>query len=135
MAIDLLTVCVWAGSSQRDTVVSAPTWDDVETAIRALDGKARNDLYLYPSGRDADTYLCVGGGGGRYIVSGATGKDRFPTYTDPRRTAGPEEILVVGGQPGAYPAEWILGLDAALQAAHAFFEAGRFPASEGWVDA
>ena len=128
-----LTVCEWSGARRSDVVVEHPGWAAVEAAIRALNGTTHNDVYLYPTESDTDTYLCVGGGSGRYIVSGATSAGEFPTLVDLARTGEPEERIVVGGQPGDYPGHWIVDLDAALKAARAFYDAGAFTGDVQWV--
>src|SRR5262245_10382705 len=127
MAVDLLTVCEWHGAGKTDHEIPKPSWADVEQAIRALDGSARNDLYLQPDHSDPGTYLCVGGGSGRYILTGAIDIDReFPTLVDSGRPATPQEAIVLGGQEGLYPANWVVGLEGALSAARAFYDAGGF---------
>ena len=134
MSVELLAVCEWSGPHSRDTLVADPSWTDVETAIRALNGTTHNDIYLYPSAHDTDTYLCIGGGSGRYIVSGST-HGEFPTLADRRRAGAPQERVVVGGQPGDYPGHWVVTLEAALRAARAFFDAGAFTSDVPWVKA
>jgi hypothetical protein len=56
-----------------------PTWDRVEDAIRELDERTHNDLYLHPDASNLETYLAVGGGSGRYLVAGSINNERFPT--------------------------------------------------------
>src|SRR5262249_25004042 len=99
-----------------------------------LDGAARNDLYLTPAVSDVGTYLCVGGGNGRYILTGAIEIDKeFPTLVESDRPADPVQELVVGGQAGMYPANWIVSLETALRAARAFYDAGGFEGSFPWT--
>jgi immunity protein Imm1 of predicted polymorphic toxin system len=133
MTIGLMTICDWAAASGRDTDVAQPSWDDVERAIRALDGRARNDLYLYPDANDHGTWLCVGDGHGRYILTGGIGIDlEFPTLVESGRPAIPEEALVVGGQERIFPANWVVSLDVALSGARAFYDAGGFGTNFPW---
>jgi hypothetical protein len=134
MAIGLMTIYEWEAASRRDTDVAQPSWEEVERAIRALDGHARNDLFLIPDARDPGTWLCVGGGNGRYILTGGIGIDReFPTLVESGRSADPEEELVVGGQEGTYPANWVVSLEVALRGARAFYDAGGFGSNFPWV--
>jgi hypothetical protein len=126
MAIARMTVCEWRGSSLERQIVPNPTLDQVEAAVRRLDNQRFNDLYLEPSGDEPDTWLCIGGGAGRYLLSGALANQRFPTLVDPTRAADPAETLVVGGQEGTYPANRVHNLGAALEAVRAFWRSGRF---------
>lgn len=132
--IALMTICEWTAGSRHDAEVRDPSWDEIARAIRALDGAARNDLYLCPDADDPGTYLCVGGGDGRYVVAGAIAIDsEFPTLVDADRPATPMEVVVVGGQAGRYPANWVVGLDAALAAARAFYDARGFGGGFPWA--
>jgi hypothetical protein len=124
VSIGLLTVCKWSGPRKEDTNIEHPAWPQVEAAIRALNGTTHNDVYLQPAGGEPDSYLCIGGGKGRYIVTGATKGGEFPTLTDPARAGEPEETIVVGGQPGNYPGHWVVDLETALGAARSYFDTG-----------
>jgi hypothetical protein len=126
MGIELLTVCEWDGPHLNRIEVTHPTWQQVEDAIRALDGRTRNDLYLTPVASNLETYLTVGGGNGRYLVTGSINNERFPTAVRETKTDAAHESLVVGGQTGEYPATRILDLDSALSASRAFFETREF---------
>jgi hypothetical protein len=116
-------------------VVTRPTLEQVVDAVRRLDNKVFNDLYLEPDGSAGDTWLCVGGGAGRYLLSGAVSDERFPTLVDPARPAEPVEALVVGGQEGSYPGNQVHDLKTALEAVRAFWTTGRFEGtSHAWLD-
>src|SRR5690242_18335106 len=79
LPIELLTACEWVGPRVERQEHRDPTWELVEDAIRSLNGRERNDLYLCLAASDPETYLCVGGGDGRYIVSGSARGETFPT--------------------------------------------------------
>jgi immunity protein Imm1 of predicted polymorphic toxin system len=106
----------------------------VEAAIRGLNGATHNDVYLCTEPTVNESYLCVGGGYGRYIVTGATKGGRFPTLTDPTRAPEPRETLVVGGQPGDYPGHYVVPLAMALRAARIYFDTGAFNSDSPWVE-
>jgi hypothetical protein len=135
VAIEILTVCEWVGRSMRQVETERPTWEAVESAVRALDNASRNDVYLIPDKGDRETYLCIGGGAGRYLATGSIRNESFPTVVDPSKLQGPPQELVVGGQRGQYPSHWILDLATALRAARAFHGTGRFEGGMTWVDA
>lgn len=132
MAIDVLTVCEWVNRSVNRTEVRNPSWPDVERAIRSLNNCGRNDLYLTPDENEPETYLAVGGGDGRYLVTGSVRNETFPTIVNPDKASSPKQLLLVGGQEGDYPANWIVDLESALHAASVFYEAGTFDAGANW---
>ena len=123
MAIQLLTICEWKGTGRIDHEAPDPTWEEIEKGIRALNNRDVNDVYLYADAENDEEFLCIGGGDGRYVVTGAY-EESFPTVVDPER--GGEELLVVGGQEGSYPSRMIVSLDVALRAARSYFESGTF---------
>jgi hypothetical protein len=131
MAIESLTICEWSTNSRGDEVISYPSWADVEASIRRLDNKTRNDIYLRPLDSAQDTFLGVGGGAGRYIVTGSENGCRFPTLSNP---AGTDELvsLCVGGQLGEYRSRWVVDLNQALAAVRMFYEAGTFDCGISW---
>jgi hypothetical protein len=120
-----LTTCIWSSTDCNSKELANPSWEDVEQAIKALDGKARNDVYLSPDPAVPETFLCVGGGNGEYVVSGSVEGERFPTVVVP---GGSDELvsLIVGGQLSEFPRRFIVDLNAALTAAKSFLESGRF---------
>ena len=126
MPIAELRVYEWMGTSRTEQIVARPALKAVLAAVRALDGAAHNDIYLYPKAGSAQHYLCVGGGAGRYLVTGVLPGDRFPTLVDPSRPEVPKEALHVGGQTGLYPRNWIHPLEIALKAVEAFWNTGDF---------
>jgi hypothetical protein len=69
MSISRLIICDWASTRMRERAIESPGWEDVEQAIRALDNESRNDVYLKPLHASKDTFLGVGGGAGKYILS------------------------------------------------------------------
>ena len=133
MPVQRLTICEWRGGTVTETIIEQPRWEAVESAIRALNNRERNDVYLFPASAGPDTYLCVGGGAGRYVVSGSVGNQEFPTILDPSRATRPPERLTVGGQEGEYHARQVVDLATALTAARAFFESGGFGDSVTWT--
>lgn len=71
----------------------SPSWSDVEAAIRAMDGNTRSELGLFV---DEDTFLQVGGGGGKYTCC-VRAEGKLHVLTDPNRTSD-ETVWLVAGQ-------------------------------------
>ena len=133
MAIERLCICDWANRDQRDVDIREPSWAQVEAAILALNNRNLNDLYLTPRESSPETYLGVGGGAGRYLVTGAIGKETFPTLVNSASSDDTMVPLVVGGQLGDYPARWLVTLEDALRATRLFYDAGGFDCTVEWA--
>jgi hypothetical protein len=116
---------------KKDTVVNNPAWADIEAAIRKLDNDHFNDIHLHRDEDSEDFWLSVGGGAGRYLITGAS-PEGFPTVVDRTRAGLPDELLCVGGQNGYFPARWIHPLAVALSASQNFFETGTFGGAVEW---
>ena len=121
-----LRIFEWRGTTRTEQIVSRPPVKTVLAAVRALDGRSRNDVYLYPKAGLLQPYLCVGGGNGRYLLTGVLPDDRFPTLVDLARPELPKVALRVGGQEGLYPHNWIHSLDVTLRTVEAFWNTGEF---------
>src|SRR5262245_48078344 len=132
MAVHSLTICHWLAAQRRDEVILDPSWLAVETAIRNLDNSERNDIYLHPLRGVDEVYLAVGGGAGKYLVTGTDAASRFPTLGNSAASENQFVLLVVGGQPGEYPTRYVVELDAALAAARSFYDAGGFECGIDW---
>jgi hypothetical protein len=132
MGVDTLTICEWVARSVQHTEIDNPEWPEVEEAIRALDNRCRNDVYLTPDKNDPETYLCIGGGDGRYIATGSIRNETFPTVVDTTKPRDVQERLVVGGQEGLFPRSYIIDLEMALRAAKVFYESGTFGTGVNW---
>ena len=127
----MLTITEWNGVSNEDTEIESPAWEDIEHAIRKLDGTGRYDVWLSV---EDECWVGIGGGDGQYLVSGGFGEERFPTLVDKSRPSTPEVALTIGGQTGDYPGNYIHGLADALRAARDFYENDGFGTGVEWVD-
>jgi hypothetical protein len=134
MPIERLESPEWSHGTISRNAVAWPSWAQVEAAIRTLDQAMRQEVYLHPLGSDLETWLCVAGGNGAYIVTGSLANETFPTYVDASQTADPSVSLLVGGQKGEYPANWVVGLEHAVALAKAFFDAGGFECGVNWIE-
>ncbi|QBC28191.1 hypothetical protein U737_15530 [Methylomonas sp. LW13] len=135
MPIAMLTISDWDSAHERDKMIESPTWSEIESAIRALNNENLNDLYLYPEKNNTETYLCIGGGSGRYVLTGSIKNQSFPTLIDPDRSSMSSTQLVVGGQLGDYPSNWVMDLCTTLQTAKAFYDGSGFKCGVKWQTA
>ena len=123
----------WHDGTYDEHQVHEPSWADVEAAIRALNGRDLNDLYL---NLDDPTWMGIGGGDGKYLVSATfglgTGHERHFVACDRTKTASRPTNIVVGGQLSDYPAHQIVDLKIALAAARTFVHNGSLSDDVDW---
>jgi len=132
MKIRRLRICDWQESGRLNIVVEKPSWSDIESAIRAMNNGNLNDVYLDLES-EPETSLTIGGGSGRYIVSGSLAAESFPTLTDPSVAETARVNLIVGGQLGDYPAHYVVSLAHALAAVRSVAESGIFSSEYQWT--
>ena len=120
----------WEGVHSNNRVVEDVPREQLEAAIRHLDGERHTQVVLQQ--RDHSN-LILGGGSGRFNVVVATPDDRFFVLTDPEKPEGTEQ-LIAGGQLGDYPAKTIVSLESALQAARVYFDLGMPDATQDWIE-
>jgi hypothetical protein len=133
MKIRCLTICSWSAGGRTDTVIDTPSWSDIEAAVRALNDRNLNDIHLELA-EPPEAFLSVGGGAGRYIVSGSVEGKVFPVLIDASLPEEPRVALVVGGQLGDYPRCCVVDLDHALRAVRSVGETGEFREELGWAN-
>lgn len=133
--IEVLRCPCWR-AGREDEVIERPSWSDIEKAIERLDGVDYNDLYL--DRPDDATWLAIGGGAGRYFVmlTSAAQTDAESWLVACRDGEhGGTELLVVGGQPGNYPARQVVGIESAFLAARDYFATGEPSPALDWEHA
>ena len=121
----------WVGNQDEGDLIESPTWNQIEQAIRELDGKSKTLVTL---GADDECYLSIGGGeSGKYIVNVTFDNVRFQNLVDPSK---PDAIdkLFVGGQEGNYSAKMCVNLETALLAAKTFTASGKLETSLFWEE-
>jgi hypothetical protein len=107
-----------------------PTWQDIESAIRRLDGDTCSLLILGLS--DPVPHLAIGGGqDGKYIVYATPDNLTFYNLINPQAAPG-KSMLVAGGQQGDYANKQCVGLPEVLRAAKTYAESGRLESSLVW---
>ncbi len=132
-----LVTPMWDGVSSNDVIVRAPSDSDIEMAVRSLNGRTRNDLYLTTAdetdwGQDDRPWLGVCGGPDVFNVSyNVTADDEF--YTVVQRQAGDEVVeIVCGGQSGEFPRYMLVGVEVAVAVAVRFAANGQRLETVDW---
>jgi hypothetical protein len=131
MFVSDLSVEKWIGNRNEGEFIENPDWNQIEEAIRKLDGKSKTLVTL---GVDDETYMMIGGGeSGKYIVSVTFDNISFHNLVD---LSKPDETqkLVVGGQEGIYTAKVCVDLLPCLVAARTFAESGKLDTLLSWQE-
>lgn len=107
-----------------------PTWEQIETAIRRLDGE-RCTLLILGVG-DPVPHMGIGGGeDGKYIVYATPDNMSFHTLVNPGAPPG-KCMLTAGGQAGDYELKRCVSLREVLLAAKTYAETGQIEAGLSW---
>jgi Immunity protein Imm1 len=120
MFITKFSVEDWIGNQNKGSVKQAHSWQEIESAIRELDGHHKTLVTLET---DSETHMTVGGGLGKYIVYLTFDNESFHYLVDPSKS-DIDQFVIVGGQEGIYPAKSCVDLNTTLKAAKAFAELG-----------
>jgi len=128
MFITKFSVEDWIGNQNRGCVKQVHSWQEIESAIRKLDGHHKTLVTLET---DSETHMAVGGGLGKYVVYLTFDNESFHYLVDPAKL-DIEESVIVGGQEGIYPAKSCVDLNTTLKAAKAFAEFGTMEKSVVW---
>ncbi len=121
----------WVGNQDEGDFIENPTWDQIEQAIRELDGKSKTLVTL---GADDECYMSIGGGEfGKYIVNVTFENVSFHNLVD-RSKPDTIEKLIVGGQEGNYSAKMCVNSESAVLAAQTFTASGKLEISLSWEE-
>lgn len=130
----LLETCRRSEEAAETQVVDAPSWKEVEAAIRRLDGHKYSDLHIYPDRTDMNTSMVIGGGAGAFVVGATIGGARHFALTRAVKCCAGLAPIVVGGQLSEYPHHLVVDLEAALGAASALVQVGSIQLSDSWEE-
>jgi hypothetical protein len=122
MVVKKLSTDLWDGVTDEGEEVSAPSWQKIELAIRALDGKKRTIVTL---GADGESHLAVGGGSSNHYVVYMTFDNMHFLNLTSRGRADETVTLFVGGQDSLFPENTVVDISLALRAAKVFAETGQ----------
>ncbi|HMV87752.1 MAG TPA: Imm1 family immunity protein [Blastocatellia bacterium] len=128
METSVLVIDQWQGNLNEEKAIADPKWKDIESAIKALDGKRHTMVTIK---NKANNYLIVGGGkGNKYVVIATFDNQSF--YNLVTGLNGKTERLVVGGQIGDYPSNMCVTLDTTLNVSKTYFENNELDTSAIW---
>lgn len=129
MFISKISIENWEGNHNDGLLEEAKTWEEIEAAIRGLDGHRRTLVTLEA---EDETHMAIGGGDRGYFVYVTFDNENFHYLVDPSKSDN-GETLVVGGQEGIYPARSCVDLSTTLRAAKGFAEFGKIEKSVVWA--
>jgi hypothetical protein len=116
-----------ADITTSETVVPGPSRREVEQAVEDLDGVELNDLYLRTA--DPQTFMGIGGGGGRYMVTICESGQRIAQLINSDDPSDVPEHIMCGGQQTTFPRRHLVDQQTALTAAvHFLTDAAADPA-------
>ena len=107
-----------------------PSWVEIESAIRQLDGRQRTEVSI---AGDGEAHMSITGGNGTYLISATPNNDVFYDLRNPDGAPDEKFKIVSGGQTVTASAEEVVDLDTALQAARTFAEWGTFDPTLAWL--
>ncbi|MBG1261515.1 Imm1 family immunity protein [Nostoc commune] len=125
-----MTTEKWVDNQNKADLIENPSWNQIETAIRELDGEKHTLVTL---GINEDIYMSIGGGENKYIVTATSDNLNFYVLIDATKSQQ-VETLVVGGQKGNYPANQCVDLLRCLLAARTFTELGKLDSLLIWEE-
>jgi hypothetical protein len=115
-----------ADSSERFN----PSWNDIEKAIRGLDGETRT-LVVLGIGNPVPHMGIGGGTGGQYILYETPDNLTFHNLINPNTDKG-KVRLTAGGQEAEYRSKLCVRLAEVLQAAKTYAESGQLDPTLDW---
>ena len=117
------------GPEGSETIMN-PTWEQIEAAIRALDGIQKTLVTI--AAEDCEAHMGIGGGSGAFICYATRDNLTFDTLVNPSGHADRKQRVIAGGQPGDYTEKHCVTLPAILRAAKAFAILGELDGSLEW---
>lgn len=113
--------------------IESPGVEQVESAVRAMDGEKRTQVILYDH-PDPEVGLTVGGGGDAgFVVSIQRGNSLRVALTRPP-VDGEESVSICSGQRVDFPRSEVVDLALVLRVVHAFLNGSQEAADVLWHD-
>jgi hypothetical protein len=125
---------LFTGPEHNRVSVFAPKWEEVVSAIRAMDGHTVSNIMLGEPQEGIPAmmpYIAIGGGAGEYFVYVTFDDTRFYYLINSEAAQGTGK-LVVGGQMGEFPLREIVDEVTLMKAVQTFFESGALNSDLKW---
>ncbi|MBP2656283.1 MAG: hypothetical protein H6Q73_3852 [Firmicutes bacterium] len=131
MFVEVMYSDKWEKKTDKGQDVDNPTWRQIESAIRALDGKVRTQVVI---GDGDEGSMCIGGGNdGLYnVFVTIDDNESFYTLIDAAKSKAGTVQLATGGQVEVFAEYTCIELAKVLRAAKAFAEKGKMDAALEW---
>ena len=125
----MFVISIESGSADNSRIIPNPTWTQVETELRSLNGRLNDSICLDSTGK---SYMGIAGGAqDRYFVGGhLEGSGSFKCSSGKKN--GPPLEVVVDGDYNIYPSRNVVDLETAIVAARFFFERGALAEQLEW---
>ena len=119
----------WEGIEQSGNILLNPSWEDIDAAIRKLNGGEYTIVRL--QGKD-EAHMAIGGGGhGRYIVYATFNNEEFFNLLCDDKAIG-SVLLFIGGREQDLPMETVVEVDLVFKAVKTFVERGELESNLQW---
>jgi hypothetical protein len=106
------------------------TWEHIERAISALDGRKNSEVSL---GRvETESHMSITGGPTHFLVSATLDNDVFYDLINPQGDPNATVTLVSGGQQTTVRLSEVVDRETALSVARIFAEEGRIDSTKSW---
>lgn len=120
MFVDRIYEDEWSGVYCKDIEYECSDFEQVELAIRKLNGKNKT-MVILSSTKDHKTLTIGGGNDGRYIAYlSINTDDKFYNLINNDKNSFGQCDIVAGGQSGAYPSKQCLTINMVMDACKIF---------------
>lgn len=129
MIVTTLEATFWEDGVHDAVDMQAPKWEDVETAIRAMDGHVYDSVFLHGAGGSYMGIAC--GGRQKYVIAGSLA-GKGPFILSLGESIKGQCTVTIGGQDNDYLNDEVVPLKVALVVAKTFFERGECDEAFVW---
>ncbi|MEX2492613.1 MAG: Imm1 family immunity protein [Nitrospirales bacterium] len=119
----------WEGIEQSGAILLNPSWEDIDAAIRKLNGETYTIVRL--QGKD-EAHMVIGGGAhGRYIMYATLNNEDFFNLVSDDKAIG-SVLLCIGGREENLPMETVVDFVLVFKAVGTFVELGELESTLQW---
>lgn len=119
----------WEGIEQSGAILLNPSWEDIDAAIRKLNGETYTIVRLQGK---YEAHMVIGGGAhGRYIVYATFNNEDFFNLASDDKAIG-SVLLCIGGREENLSMETVVDFALVFKAVGAFVELGELESTLQW---